>query len=269
MSAVLSPVVSAAVFAASPRPPAVLASAGDLMVHLVEDSATLDQSLSLRHRVFGQEWGAKVGADDRDEFDDLCEHLVVTDAGRGRVVGTYRLLSPEGARRAGGYYSDREFDLGALDAVRGVTAELGRSCVDPAYRNGTVILLLWAGLGQLLARRRWRYLIGCASVPMADGGRLAAALYRSLARTHLSDPWLRAYPRDPLPTAVADAGTDATAVVVPALIKGYLRAGGQVMGEPHVDRAFGCVDLPMILEVDRTDARYLRRFVPGRSAAAA
>jgi len=44
---------------------------------------------------------------DIDAFDDFCEHLMVCDADKGVVIGTYRLLTPTQALRAGGRRSSR------------------------------------------------------------------------------------------------------------------------------------------------------------------
>ena len=50
-------------------------------------------------------------------------------------------------------------------------------------------------------------------------------------------------------------------VVLPPLMKGYLRCGARLLGEPHRDDAFGCADFPMMLSLERIDARYQRRFM--------
>src|SRR5574343_1955842 len=67
----------------------------------------------LRHAVFAGEMGARLAVPpgtpeglDVDRFDAHCEHLLVRatepDGAPGRVVGTYRVLTPAGARLAGG-----------------------------------------------------------------------------------------------------------------------------------------------------------------------
>ena len=44
--------------------------------------------------------------------------IIVRDDATGAVVGTYRMLSPKAAERAGRRYGDGEFDLGALRPLR-------------------------------------------------------------------------------------------------------------------------------------------------------
>ena len=92
---------------------------------VTRDRALVHAAQRLRHDVFAVEQGAQLApgaaADagrDADAFDDHCDHLVVREDATGAVVGTYRMLTPEGARAAGGLYSDTEFHLGALEALR-------------------------------------------------------------------------------------------------------------------------------------------------------
>ena len=119
-------------------------------------------------------------------------------------------------------------------------------------------MLLWSGLGHLFSQRDYRYVVGCASVSMADGGQAAANLYRSLAATHMAPESLRVSPRLRLPV---EALADGAATVAPPLLKGYLRAGGKLLGEPHLDPEFGCADFPMMLDLVALNIRYQRRFL--------
>lgn len=102
-----------------------------LAAELTKDRALVRQAQELRFRVFA---GAETWGLDEDRFDAHCEHLVVREA-QGRVVGTYRLLSPEAARRAGGYHAEDQFDLAMLDVLRDRMVEIGRACVDPRFRG--------------------------------------------------------------------------------------------------------------------------------------
>lgn len=260
MSAILESARTPALLRA-PRPATPLATAGSLSVALARDAAEIEQALRLRHRVFIGELGARSDGSDgieRDIFDPYCSHLIVRDTARDAVVGTYRVLMPEQAKVLGCLYTDREFWLTRLHDLRGSIVELGRACVDPAYRSGAAMLLLWSGLGALLAGSGHRYLLGCVSVSMTDGGGFAANLYRRLEGRYLVDDSLRVWPRDRLPIESFDACGEAT---VPPLMKGYLRAGAQLLGEPHRDREFCCVDFPLMLRLDDLNARHQRRFL--------
>ena len=159
-------------------------SVSKLTVSLASTPEEVREVQRLRYKVFIETMGlsALANADglDSDEFDSYCDHLIVRDTNTLRVVGTYRVMSPHAARSMGRYYSEQEFDLGRLDNLRSSIAEAGRACIDPEYRSGSVIMLLWAGLAAFMRRERCDYLMGCASVSLADGGHNAAALYHSL-----------------------------------------------------------------------------------------
>lgn len=247
------------------RADSVLASAGSLDVLVARKRADVECALRLRYRVFAEELGACLDPAqgiDRDIFDPYCQHLIVRDRDTAEVVGTYRLLFPEQAMDVGCLYSDGEFVLARLDPLRTSMVELGRSCVHADYRSGAVIMLLWSGLGALLARSGMRYLIGCVSVTIRDGGHFAASLYSRLARTHLSDDSVRVWPHRRLEIERLEHHLD---VVPPPLLKGYLRAGARLLGEPHVDGQFACADFPMMLDLDALQSRYQRRFASGLS----
>lgn len=217
---------------------------------------------ALRYRVFAEEMGARLNAKepglDQDLFDAYCEHLLVLDDETGEVVGTYRILPPHQARKLGSYYSDTEFDLTRLQHLRNQFVEVGRSCVHPDYRTGATIALLWSGLAEYMHRHGYQYLIGCASMSLADGGHHAASLYRKLAETAMSPVEWRVFPRCPLPLAALDQKTP---VEVPPLIKGYLRAGALICGEPAWDPDFNTADLFVLLPMQKIDARYARHFM--------
>jgi putative hemolysin len=144
---------------------------------------------------------------DKDEFDDYCDHLIVRDSKTLSVVGTYRVLSPHGARRMGKFYSEQEFDLSRLDNIRGVIAEAGRACIHPDYRSGGV-MMLWAGLAAYMRKERCEYLMGCASVSLADGGHNAAALYHAFREKNLAPPDYRVTPLLPFPLEDREAGIE-------------------------------------------------------------
>jgi putative hemolysin len=195
---------------------------------------------------------------DRDPFDAWCEHLLVTEEDTGEVVGTYRILTGETAKRVGGFYSDQEFDLTRLNHLRDRAVEIGRSCVHPDHRSGIVIALLWSGLADYMLRTGYEYILGCASLSMVDGGHSAAAAFNKLRETHLSPVEYRVFPRCPLPLHELDRNV---APSIAPLIRAYLRVGAYVCGEPAWDPDFNTADLLMLLPASRVDARYAKHFI--------
>ena len=227
------------------------------------------QAQQLRHLVFAEEMGARLtlpkgapAGHDIDMFDPFCEHLLVRvtgiDGEPGRVIGTYRVLTPVSAQRVGALYSDGEFDLTRLRPLRSKMVELGRSCVHPDWRSGGVILALWAALAEFMHRNALDTMIGCASVSMRDGGHFAASLWEQLRHTHLAPIQWRVEARLPLP--VAELQHDLN-VEPPPLIKGYLRCGAKVLGAPAWDPDFNTADLPMLLRIEDLPSRYRKHFL--------
>ncbi len=230
-------------------------------VSIAESSAEVEEAQRLRWRVFVEEQGAhpepgEPGVE-ADRFDPYCHHLIVRDLELGLAVGTYRVLTAIQARRLGGFYTEQEFDLCGLSQHRRQIVEIGRSCVHPDYRSGVVIAMLWAGLASLIRGSDARFVIGCGSVSMSDGGVEAASVYWKLSADHMCEPPYRMAPRNPL--SIDEIEIDAS-VKPPPLIKGYLRAGAEIAGAPAVDNAFGTADLPIVLTLDRLSPRYARHF---------
>jgi len=226
------------------------------------------EAQALRYQVFAEEMGARLPqlpdltSLDVDMFDPFCEHLLVRAVANGEetgpVIGTYRVLTPAAAKRAGGFYSETEFDLTRLRHERDRIAELGRSCVHADHRSGGAILALWGALAEFMVRNSLDTMIGCASINIRDGGHFAASLWKKLEQTHLASIDRQVRPRLPLP--VADLRQDLE-VEAPALIKGYLRCGAKVLGAPAWDPDFNTADLPLMIRLQDLPERYRRHFV--------
>lgn len=234
-------------------------------VAMAESEHDVRAAQRLRWKVFAEEMGARLATPepglDIDMFDAHCEHLLVRDADTEEVVGTYRILGPDAARRLGGFYTDQEFDLTRLQHLRGGMVELGRSCVHAEHRSGGVITLLWAGLAEYMLKHGHDYLIGCASIGMGDGGQNAAGIWHAVREKHMSPVEWRVFPRCPLPL---EALSGVAAPLVPPLIKGYLRAGAYVCGEPAWDPDFNTADLPILLPMKNLNPAYARHFLQGQ-----
>jgi len=214
-----------------------------LSVGLARGAAEVEDAQRLRYKVFAEEMHARLDGSgaalglDIDGFDAHCDHIVVRDEDTLRVVGTYRVLPPHAAQRIGRLYSDSEFDLARLLHLRAGMIEVGRSCVHRDYRDGSTILLLWAGLARYMRAFGYRHMVGCASASLADGGMQAARLRDELQK-HLCDAEYRVFPRVPFP----------------------LRIGAQVCGEPAWDPDFNTADFLIWLSLDNLNPRYARHF---------
>ena len=231
-----------------------------LSVSLAVNEREVQDAKRLRYRVFVEEMGARLNTRtpgvDHDFYDPYCEHLVARDEESGEIVGTYRILTPEASVRVGGYYSEDEFDMTRLMHLRPYMVEIGRSCVHPDFRTGATITLLWSGLAKFMMERKYGYLTGCASISMTDGGHNAVAIYDRLTE-HMAPTEYRVFPRNPLPL---EELRQPVAAEMPPLIKGYLRAGAWICGEPAWDPDFNTADLPILLPMNAVEGRYAKHF---------
>jgi len=234
-----------------------------LHVGLAVGEADIRAAQRLRHQVFVEEMGAalecKEPGIESDFFDAYCQHLIVRDVEQDRVVGCYRILTDTEALRAGGYYSQSEFDLTRVLAIPGRFMEVGRTCVHPDYRNGATIGMLWAGLARFMTMNNYQYLMGCASIPMSLGVKQISAICHYLRQYHLSPAEWRVFPRVPVPFLGEQQG--ARAIELPPLLRGYMKLGALVCGEPAWDPDFNVADIFILLDVERLNVRYMRHYV--------
>jgi putative hemolysin len=234
-----------------------------LYVELAAGPQAVRQAQALRYRVFGEELGAKLknreAGLDADEFDPHCHHLIVRETRTDRAVGCTRLLSGATARRIGGFYSEHEFDLGAIPALPGKLLEVGRTCISAECRQGAAIAVLWSGIAGYIELHGIDYLFGCASVPLGDGDRHAAAVMNGLRRQAMAAPWLRVTPKAPLLRGgVREDDLDAP---LPPLLKAYVRLGARACGEASRDPDFEVGDVLMLLDLGDLNPTYARHFL--------
>jgi len=248
--------------------------AGNLHIRLARTAEEVTASQELRYQVFCAEMAAKPTNEmielerEFDAFDDYCDHLLVFDHnsenGKGAVVGTYRLMRRESARRCGRFYTSGEYDITKLLAYPGPILEVGRSCVGRGHRSGAIMQLLWRGIAAYVLHYKIDIMFGCASLPGVRPDALAVPL-AYLHHHHLAPPALRPRARseryvamDHLPPATATR--DAAWPELPPLIKGYLRLGGHVGDGAVVDHEFGTTDVCIVVKTDRVAGKYYRHY---------
>jgi putative hemolysin len=248
---------------------------------LSTDAELIEAAQRLRFEVFSSEPGfglqQAAGADggagsDTDRFDQYCDHLLVREENSGELVGCYRMLSPPGAIAAGGLYVGSEFDVRALDPLRPSLVDMGRAVVRQDHRNGVVVLLMWAGILAYLDRYGYDYVTGCVSVPLSAGSEAPGAHLRGVRdyvlSRHAAEPQHWVYPHRPvlIDGRHLDDIDAPPRPAIPALMRGYLRLGARICGEPAYDPDFDVGDFPALLDKRSADTRYLRRL---RSVSAA
>ncbi|MEE4186866.1 MAG: GNAT family N-acyltransferase [Roseobacter sp.] len=245
-----------------------LKAAPSFAVKLARTQDDLQAAKRLRYQVFVEELGGGGSLVDhenrleQDRFDPFFDHLLLTDTANGDVVGVYRVMRSEQAERAGGFYSDSEYDLGPLLSSGRRLLELGRSCLHENYRGGTALYHLWSGLADYIVEHEIEVLFGVASFHGTDAKAIAAPL-SLLHHRHLAPQELRvtARPESRQPMdLIAEDQLDRRAAMlqIPSLIKAYLRLGGFVGEGAFVDYGFNTTDVCLILDTERMNQKQAR-----------
>ena len=258
----------------------VLAASGALELRLAETEAEVEAAQRLRYHVFYEEMSAipspamREAHRDFDKFDDFCDHLLVVDRadfdkdGQPAVVGTYRMIRDVDAKRAGGFYTAGEFDIGPMLASVAHSSkllELGRSCVLKSYRaKPQPMQLLWRGLMAFASRFSIDVLFGCASFPGTDPDALALPL-SYLHHFHAMPEANRVRARPELFVDMnrmkkSEIDPKEALRALPPLVKGYVRAGASIGDGAVIDRQFGTTDVLIYLPIAKMDVRYRSRF---------
>jgi len=241
----------------------VLAECGAYQVRLAIDEDDRHCLYRLRFLVFNLELhegldAAYLDGLDRDQFDSVCDHLMVEHKGSGRIVGTYRLQTGPVADRNFGYYSAQEFDFSPYERLREQIVECGRACIHREFRSFEVLNLLWRGIAKYSVSRGGRYLVGCSSVTSQDTN-YGSAMYHRL-KNYLASPELQTTPTPSYSFSLSEETVDMPQP--PRLLRAYLTVGAHICGPPALDREFKTIDFLTLLDLERmapsARARYLR-----------
>ena len=255
----------------------------DFEVRLTRNKEERKQVRQLRYRVFVEEEGAGATEEQRalgeeyDSYDRYAEYMAVFH--NGRVVGTYRIIDRSAAEKMGGFYTENEFNISKIKKYNGNIAEMSRACVEKEYReNALVMRMLWAGLGEMIIRRKIGVLFGVASFVGTKPAKSAQAI-SYLYYNHLSPLRLRATvlpekfaegvnPKlsrmNILPPEFVDVA-DAKSEMTP-LIKGYLRLGATFGRGVFEDAPFNSYDVFVMVETRKMDAAYQKHFLGRENA---
>ncbi len=230
---------------------------GSFRLKTANSNIELKKAFELRYEVFHKEFK---GLDQRtgwdiDQYDFLCDHLIIVDEKTNTVAGTFRLNSSDLSNQL---YSAREFNISRILAQEGAKIEMGRVCIKQPYRRGIVTSLIWKGIAEYMSRCKAQLLFGCASFQIQTA-REAALLHRYFFENRKYAPEYFA------PSALAYKMPDFEAWethfkrtlnsqerheadnLIPSLCKAYLNMGAFLGGEPAWDEEFKCVDFLTIL----------------------
>lgn len=234
-------------------------------MRFAETREDLEGAYRLRFLVFNLELGegpesAYQDGYERDEFDEVCDHLLIEDARSRQIVGTYRLQTGAAAARNNlGYYSAREFDFTPYEPLREKLVELGRACIHRDHRSFEVLTLLWRGIAAYAQERRARYLVGCSSLTSQSPSE-GLVIYSQL-QDFLVEPSLQTVPLPAYELPVDEHGSLRSDLRPPKLLRAYLSIGARICGIPAIDRAFKTIDFLTLLDLEAIYSGARARFL--------
>jgi putative hemolysin len=247
--------------------PKPLAESKAYQLRFAHSAEDLEKVFRLRFIVFNLELGeglesAYRNGTDIDEFDAVCDHLIVERRATKEVVGTYRLQSGRVAATNLGYYSEREFDFSPYENIRNSLVELGRACIQRTHRSLEVLTLLWRGITSYALARSARYLIGCSSLTsqcQQEGSNMYWRLQEFLVA-----PSLRTSPRPEFSIPITTPTPGMLRINPPRLLRAYLSIGAQICGAPAIDREFKTIDFLTLLDLTNLTSGARLHFLKGK-----
>jgi putative hemolysin len=236
----------------------IYSEAGPYILKTATSNDELRQALQLRYQVFHKEFIGRQGATglDMDEYDFLCDHLIVIEKKTSSVIGTYRLNCTLFSDQ---FYSENEFQLDAVHKNHSVKTELGRACIDKNFRRGIVISLLWRGIAEHMVATHSQVLLGSASIHTSDP-REAALIYRYLIEQKKMHPEMLCPPTESYSMPqfnfwshyfnqqLTEFEKKEAMNLIPPLFRTYLKVGALIGGQPAWDSDFRCIDFLTILD---------------------
>lgn len=251
-----------------------------IQVRLAQNSAEIEAAQHLRYRVFYEEYAATPDPEmartrrDFDLFDAFADHLIVSDQALGQgpesIVGTYRLLRQDVARKHGDFYTSSEYDIASLTGSDHKLLELGRSCILAEYRTRPIMQLMWEGITHYVLNHDIDLMFGCASLHGTDIAKHAQSL-SYLYHYHLAPEGLRPRALDARHVEMNRSSREAIDARsafgdLPPLVKGYIRLGAGIGDGAVIDHQFNTTDVCIVLKTSLVTARYRKHYerVTGR-----
>ncbi|KWX25516.1 hypothetical protein AFM11_04555 [Mycolicibacterium wolinskyi] len=224
-------------------------------VQLTTDPDRIDGAQRLRYAVLAEEGGRTASAFglDADRFDEHCVHVLIEDNRSGELVACCRMLPSGGAIAAGDLCIAASFDIAALEPLRLSMLEFGRAVVRADHRNGAVVLMMWSAVLEYAYRYGYDHVLGCVTMPAFEtsgrGRNVMHHVWSHLRRNYRAPDCYTVRPHRPV---VIDALCLSYLAPhrqpeLPALMRGYLRAGARICGEPAYDPVFGFACFPTLL----------------------
>ncbi len=232
---------------------------GNLELKTATTTKELIEVFKMRQSIFSpQKKGMESSLYEFDEYDQIADHIIITDKETDTICGTYRMLCSEFTDT---FYSQSEFQMNDFFQAPGVKLELGRACVTPEFRSGSTIAMLWRGLAHYTNKVAADYLFGCSSVGVTDSKDISR-VFSYIKNEGYSDEFNISV----LPKFKCQYEEDVSyqheeiKKIIPPLLRTYFTCGAKVYGPPALDKEFSCIDLMTILDFKNLNQSFWNRF---------
>jgi putative hemolysin len=237
---------------------------GNIMIKLAETEKEYNEVFKLRYQELLLEYDKdkKIEEEiDKDEYDEICDHLIAVDIEKDKVIGTYRLIKKSHLTTVKTFLTETEFNLDPLKKYE--ILEVGRAVVKQEYRDGVTIGMLWKGVIRYAVSEKVDIMIGTASFHGTD-----PKVYKNtltyLYEKHLSPIDIRCYAnKDSYSPLKLLEEYDELMVKkeMPPLVKGYINLGATIGDGVYIDKQFNSCDVLIVLVIKDINPRYLKRYL--------
>lgn len=235
---------------------------GTYAARLAADPIDVAAVQAFRARVFR----GQAELSDHDHLDARCDHMLVQDRNSGDLVCCFRMMSFATGADIDRCYSAQHYDLESLRAYPDPMVELGRFCVDPSYRDPSILRTAWRAMADYVDQKNARMLFGCSSFQGTEAETYMDAFALLSARHIAPSRWL---PKVKAPKVFPFAKRkglkrpDMKRAIerMPPLLRTYLAMGGWVSDHAVVDNDLGTLHVFTGVEINRIPkarARFLR-----------
>jgi len=172
-------------------------------------------------------------------------------------------MRKDGAKKAGKWYSETEFDVEKYMDFPGEVLELGRSCVAEEYRTKMTLAIMWNALAAYMFDNNIELMFGCGTFLGTDINEHEEAL-ALLAKNYVAKGEWSCRPKGKnareFPPIPKDLDEASALLKMPTIIKGYLRAGCKVSNGIFIDWGWGGFDVLIIFEMKDLKDKYLDHY---------
>ncbi len=208
---------------------------GRYQAKLATTAAEVESAQRLRQVCFRGDRGPDV-----DDFDEFCQHVVITDSLSDDPVCCFRLLHLESSADITASYSAQFYDLETLPTFDGSMVEMGRFCIHPNSSDPDILRVAWTAMTRFVEDNEIELLFGCSSFQGTDETAYLDA-FALLKERHLApERWM---PRVKAPRVFEYARRlgakrpDLKQAMkhMPPLLRTYLMMGGWVSDHAVID----------------------------------